>query len=147
MLIELSCGRSFRYLADMSWQKQQRRSAAQHQEAVQDLEGILKGIARGEELLTSLRVEMDEVNRKYPAQRTTQEDVDFLTDLLACAKKKLLLEKQIESLKKRVPAVLESVSNFITDPQSPPSPEMQDELLEMLKNVQQAMERLDAAVK
>jgi hypothetical protein len=131
----------------MSWQKQQRRSAAHHQEAVQDLEGILKGIARGEELLTSLRVEMDEVNRKYPAQRTTQEDVDFLTDLLACAKKKLLLEKQIESLKKRVPAVLESVSNFITDPQSPPSPEMQDELLEMLKNVQQAMERLDAAVK
>ena len=130
----------------MSWQKQQRRSAAHHQEAVQDLESLLKGIERSEQLLTTLRVEMEEVNRKYPAQRTTQQDVDFLTDLLACAKKKLLLEKQIESLKKRVPAVLESVSKFITDPKSPPTPEMQQGLLEMLKNVQQAIERLDAAV-
>lgn len=114
---------------------------------MEDLERILKGIERSEDLLTSLRIEMDEVGRKYPPQRTTQEDVDFLTDLLACAKKKLLLEKQIESLKKRVPEVLEIVSSFITDSEAPPSPEMQGEVLGMLKNVQQAMERLDAAVR
>ena len=111
---------------------------------MQELEGILKGIERSEQLLTSLRVEMDEVNQKYPPQRTTQEDVDFLTDLLACAKKKLLLEKQIESLKKRVPSVLETVSRVITDPHAPPTAEMQTELLDLLKVVQQAMERLEA---
>ena len=130
----------------MSWHKQQRRVTAHHEAAVKDLEGLLKGIERSEQLLTSLRVEMDEVNGKYPAQRNTQQDVDFLTDLLACAKKKLQLERQIQALKKRVPAVLENVSNFIADSKSPPSPEMQAQLLEMLRNVQAAIERLDAAV-
>jgi hypothetical protein len=131
----------------MSWQKQQRRSASHHQEAVEELEGVLKGIERSEGLITSLRVEMDAVTGKYPAERTTQQDVDFLTDLLACAKKKLLLEKQIETLKKRVPAVLEQVSKVITDREAPPSEEMQVDLLEKLKIVQQAMERLDALVR
>jgi DNA gyrase/topoisomerase IV subunit A len=131
----------------MSWHKQQRRIASHHQEAVQELEGILKGIERSEELITSLRIEMDEVNEKYPAQRTTQQDIDFLTDLLSCAKKKLLLEKQIETLKKRVPAALERVSNVIGDRKAPPSAEMQTELLDMLKNVQHAMEHLDSLVR
>jgi hypothetical protein len=131
----------------MSWHKQQRRSASHHQEAVEELEGVLKGIERSEDLITTLRVEMDAVNSKYPDQRTTQEDVDFLTDLLACAKKKLLLEKQIETLKKRVPAVLEQVSKVITDRKAPPSEEMQVDLLEKLRIVQQAMERLDSLVR
>jgi hypothetical protein len=127
--------------------KQQRRIASHHQEAVEELEGILKGIERSEELITSLRIEMDAVNEKYPAQRTTQQDVDFLTDLLACAKKRLLLEKQIENLKKRVPAVLERVSKVITDRKAPPSAEMQNGLLEMLTRVQHAMEHLDSLVR
>lgn len=131
----------------MSWHKQQRRSAAHHDEAVQELEGILKGIERSEQIVVSLRDEMEDVNRKYPAERTTQEDVDFLTDLLACARKKLLLEKQIEVLKRRVPAALERVSKTVTDQKAPPTPEMQSDLLGKLKTVQQAMERLDSAVR
>lgn len=131
----------------MSWHKQQRRSAAHHDEAVQELEGILKGIERSEQIVVSLRDEMEDVNRKYPAERTTQEDVDFLTDLLACARKKLLLEKQIEVLKRRVPAALERVSQTVTDAKAPPTPEMQCDLLDKLKTVQQAMERLDSAVR
>src|SRR4030095_6922541 len=99
----------------MSLHKQQRRIASHHQEAVQELEGILKGIERSEELITSLRIEMDEVNQTYRAHRTTQQDIDCLTDLLSCAKKKRLLEKQTETLKKRVPATLERVSNIISD--------------------------------
>jgi len=131
----------------MSLHKQERRRVSHHQETVQELEGILKGIERSEELITSLRMEMDDVNENYPAQRTAQQDVDFLTDLLGCAKKRLLLEKQIETLKKRVPAALERVSKVISDPKAPPTPEMHTSLLEMLTRVQHAMEHLDSLVR
>jgi hypothetical protein len=131
----------------MSLYKQQRRSTALHQQAVEELQGVAKAIERIEELIESLRIEMDAVGHKYPAERTAREDVDFLTDLLACAKKRLLWETQMEALRNRIPVVMEKVSQTINDPKGAPTTEMASGLLEMMQSVKNSMERLDAAMK
>ena len=131
----------------MSLRNQQRRSQSLHQEAVEELQGVLKAIERIEDLIESLQMEMAAVTQNYPAQRTTREDVDFLTDLLACAKKRLLWENQMESLRNRVPTVLEKVSRTINDPKGAPTTEMATGLLTMMQAVKASMERLKAAMR
>jgi|EndMetStandDraft_4_1072995.scaffolds.fasta_scaffold272341_2 hypothetical protein len=131
----------------MSLRKQQRRSQSLHQEAVEELQGVLKAIERIEDLIESLQMEMAAVTQNYPAQRTTREDVDFLTDLLACAKKRLLWENQMEALRDRVPNVLEKVAHTINDPKGAPTTEMATGLLTMMQAVKASMERLEAAMR
>ena len=56
-------------------------------------------------------------NTQYQGRDTTRQEVDALTILLACcAKKKLAWEKQIASLQKRVPTLMESMSAIISRP-------------------------------
>ena len=85
---------------------------------------------------------MAAINAKYPVPRGTQEDVAYLTDLLKCAKKKLGWEKQLASLQKRTPVILETLSRLLNDSENPPGEDMRAEMLRALQGVQAAMERL-----
>lgn len=115
--------------------------AAQHQ-VVRELNVIVKDIERSEKLILALNRELQEVNAKYHGPRTTRDDVAYLTSLLECAKRKLAWEKQISSLQKRTPALMERMSTIMHDPKAPPSVEVRDQMLHALQAIQAAMERL-----
>ena len=83
------------------------------------------------------------MNQKHQGRRTTQEDIAYLTDLLKCANKKLGWEKQMASLQKKTPALLERMSTLINDPVNPPSGEVRAAMLQGLEAVRSAMEKLE----
>jgi chromosome segregation ATPase len=119
------------------------KAVAQQRQVVLDLESLAKSIERCEKTILDLKTELDEVNRRHQNRKTTQEDIDYLTDLLKCAHKKLGWEKQLASLKKRTPAVLQNISTLVNDPKSPPGDEMRAAMLRALEGVQAAMGRLE----
>jgi len=118
------------------------KAANEQRQVVLALQTLVKDIERCEKTILNLTVELQGVNSKYQGRRTTREDVAYLTDLLECAKKKLAWEKNIASLQKRTPTVLERMSKLIHDPQNPPSEESRTQMLGSLQAVQAAMERL-----
>jgi hypothetical protein len=119
--------------------------ALQQRQTIQELETLVKDIERCEKTITDLKFELEAVNRRHQNRRTTRDDVDYLTDLLKCANKKLVWEKHIGSLQKRTPAVLESVSTVINDPQLPENDPARLVILRSLQTVQAAMARLQMA--
>jgi len=118
------------------------KGAAQQQRVIADLNGIAKDIERCEQTITSLQSELADINTRHANRKTTREDIAYLEDLLKCANKKLVWEKNIASLQKRTPAVLESVSRLMNDPQLPSSEELRNQMLQSLQAVQAAMARL-----
>jgi hypothetical protein len=118
------------------------RIVAQQRQAVIDLNALVKDIERCAKTIIDLKAELETVNVKHKDRKTTREDIDYLTDLLKCANKKLTWEKHIASLQKRTPAILEQVSKFINDPQMPPDNQMKNEMLMALQGVQAAMDKL-----
>ena len=120
------------------------KSAVQQQTVLSELNALVKDIERCDKTITGLQSELAAINSKYPVQRTTQQDVAYLTDLLKCAKKKLGWEKQIASLQKRTPLILENMGRLLNDPANPPSEEMRGEMLRALQGVQSAMDRLQS---
>ncbi|MBI5686552.1 MAG: hypothetical protein HZC54_15900 [Verrucomicrobia bacterium] len=118
------------------------KRAAQQQQVIQELNALVKEIERCEAMIADLKSELETVNAKYQNRKTTQEDVDFLTDLLACAKKKLLWEKHLTRLRKRTPEVLEVMSRLLNDPHAPPSEQTRGKMLQALQAVQASMARL-----
>jgi hypothetical protein len=118
------------------------KSAVQQQQVVTELETLVNGIDRCEKTIITLKEELEAVNKKHQTRRTTQEDINYLTDLLKCANKKLGWEKQLASLQKRTPMILQRVTELMNDPKSPPTDEMRVGILQALQSVQQAMERL-----
>ncbi len=88
--------------------------------------------------------DLNAINAKYQGTRNTREEVEFLEVLLDCAKKKLAWEKQISSLKKRAPALLESMTGIMNDPDHPPGDELKSEILRSLQAIQSALGRLQA---
>jgi hypothetical protein len=118
------------------------KTAAEQKRVILELNHLIDDIARCEKTINELQQELAAVNTKYPAQRTTRQDIDFLTDLLKCANKKLVWEKHIASLQKRIPPLLESMSRVMTDPVNPPAEETKAEMLRVLQGVQSAMEKL-----
>jgi hypothetical protein len=64
--------------------------------------------------------------------------------LLRVANKKLAWEKQIASIQKRAPALMERMTELVDDPKSPPSEQARAEILRALHSVQAAIERLHA---
>jgi hypothetical protein len=130
----------------MSLLKQYRlaeKAAAHQQRVIAELQTLTKSIVRSEKTITDLKAELEAVNLKHAGRKTTQEDIDYLSDLLRCANKKLGWEKQLASLWKRAPAVLQNVSTVMQDPKNPPTDEMRAALLGALQDVKVAMERLD----
>ena len=86
--------------------------------------------------------ELSSANAKYPGERSTRQEVEYLTILLACAKRKLAWEKQIASLQKRAPALLQSMGGIMNDRVHPPTEELKAEMLHSLQSVQDALARL-----
>ena len=76
-----------------------------------------------------IQAELAEASANHPTPRTTREDIEYLTDLLRLANKKLAWEKQIASLQKRAPLLLERVSDFMDDPKNPPPEQTRAEIL------------------
>ena len=133
--------------ANMSSIKQIRnaeKSLLQQQQVVLQLNRLIKDIERCDQTILTLQNELAAINSKYPSPRSTPEDVSYLTDLLKCAKKKLGWEKQIASLQKRTPTILETMSRLLNDPQNPPAPDMRTVMLRALQELQAAMERLQS---
>lgn len=121
------------------------KALAQQQAVVSELEGITKSIERSEKTILDLAAELESMNQKHQGRKTTQDDIDYLTDLLSCAHKKLGWEKQMASLQKRIPPLLDAVSKVMNDEAHPPTDEMRAHMAAALQRVQLAMERLDAA--
>ncbi|RYD62038.1 MAG: hypothetical protein EOP84_35005 [Verrucomicrobiaceae bacterium] len=121
------------------------KSALLQREVLEELDSLVKSIDRSEKMITELKAEMEEVNAKHQERKTTRDDIAYLEDLLACAKKKLAWEKLLESLQKRTPILLQKVSQVINDPQNPPADQVRGSILQSLQGVQAAMERLEQA--
>jgi hypothetical protein len=120
------------------------KAVAQQQQVILELATLVKDIERCDKTITTLKTELEEVNTKHQNRTTTRDDIAYLTDLLKCANKKLAWEKQMASLQKRTPALLERMTKLINDPQAPPSDEMRAQMLHALQTLQAAMEKLQA---
>jgi len=119
--------------------------AAQQREVILELNSIVKDIERSEKIIVALNQELEVVNAKYRGPRTTREDVAYLTSLLECAKRKLAWEKQISSLQKRTPSLMEKMAAVLNDPKGPPPQQVQEQMMQALRSIQAAMERLQTA--
>ena len=124
--------------------KIERKGVALQQRVILEVNSLVKDIGRCEKTITDLKTELEAVNARHQGRKTTREDIAYLTDLLECAKKKLAWEKLMTSLQKRTPAILEEMSSLINDPLNPPPEQTRAEMLQALKAVQAAMERLHA---
>src|SRR3954466_12559697 len=132
-------------MASLKQFKRIEKGTAQQLRVIDDLNGIVKDIERCEQTISLLQNELLEINKRHANRTTTRDDIAYLEDLLKCANKKLVWEKNIASLQKRTPLVLESVTRLINDPQLPPNDELRSNMLKSLQAVQVAMERLQAA--
>lgn len=124
--------------------KDSQRAAQRHVQLVGELQELVQDITRCEKTIITLQIELNETNAKFAGPRTTKQDVEFLTALLDAAKRKLAWEKQIASLQKRTPELLERMTSFLNDPVNPPSNEVRAQILESLQAVQATMEKLQS---
>ena len=124
--------------------KESQRAAQKHLELIAELQELVQDITRCEKTISALQAELNETNKQFAGPRTTKQDVDFLTVLLDCAKRKLAWEKQIASLQKRTPELLERMTSFLNDPVNPPSNESRVQILESLQAVQATMQKLQS---
>jgi hypothetical protein len=116
--------------------------AAERRRVLADLKQLAVDIGRCQETIVAVMAELTSANAKFQGQRTTRQEVEYLTVILACAKKKLAWEKQIASLQKRAPALLETMTKIMSDKEHPLSDELQAEMLQALQIVQNALARL-----
>ncbi len=121
------------------------KSLLRQQQLIEALNTLVKDVERVERTILALQGELAEVNRKHQGPRTTRQDIDYLSGLLECAKKKLAWEKQVASLQKPTPLLLEQMTALLNDPLHPPAEQNRDRMLLALQKVQAAMERLQAA--
>jgi hypothetical protein len=122
--------------------KQAERLGVQQRQVVAELETLVKDLERCEQTITHLKTELEAVNAKHQGRTTTRDDIAYLQDLLRCANKKLAWEKQMASLQKRTPEVMERMSKIVNDPMTPADSQARGAMLEALQRVQTAMERL-----
>jgi len=119
--------------------------AAERRRVLAEINQLAESIARCEKTIESVMADLQVVNTKYQSTRTTQQEVEFLKVLLDCAKRKLAWEKQIASLKKRAPALVEALTGIMNDKDHPPGEELQSQMLRALQLIQSALQRLQAA--
>ena len=119
--------------------------AKAHRELLGELQELAVSVDRCQQTITSLMAELNSANAQFQGQRTTKQEVDYLTILLSCAKRKLAWEQKIASLQKRSPALLQQMTAALNDKDFPPSDELKTEMLHALQNVQAALARLQAA--
>lgn len=122
------------------------KNAARERQLIQELNELLNDVDRCDQTIAGLQSELTAVNAKFQGPRTTQQDVDYLSALLECAKKKLVWEKRIASLQKRTPVLLEEMNSLLNDPQVPATEASRGQMLQVLQTLQQKMERLQQQV-
>jgi hypothetical protein len=125
--------------------KLEQKSVAHQRQVFLQLNALVGDIERSEKTILALNRELELVNSKHQGPRNTRQDVDYLTGLLDCAKKKLAWEKQITSLQKRAPALMEEIAGILNDPKAPTDAQMRDQILQALQAIQTAMQRLQTA--
>jgi hypothetical protein len=125
--------------------KQGQKMAHQQKAIISELNHMVEDIDRCEKNILSLQKDLEAVNLKFQGPRTTRQDIDFLTGLLDCAKRKLAWEKQMTSLQKRTPEILGRISQLANDPVNPPDDQTRVAMLNALQAIQVAMERLQKA--
>ena len=123
--------------------KEEQRVAAQQKGLVGELQALVKDIERCEKTVQSLKGELQSVNERHANRSTTQHDISYLEELLACARKKLVWEKQIASLQKRTPELMQRVEGLVNHPNSNPNEETRNALMGSLTEVQASMRRLN----
>ena len=121
------------------------RVAQQQRIVVGELQTLGKDIERCERSIVSLKEDLEGVNARHAGRQTTQDDINYLEDLLACAKRKLVWEKQMASLQKRTPELMKRIEELVNHPQSSPDENLRTSMMEALQNVQQSMKRLNEA--
>ena len=122
-----------------------RVKAAERRRVLAEVNQLANDIERCERTISSVVADINVVNTKYQGTRSTREEIEFLKVLLDCAKRKLAWEKQIASLKRRAPELLEKMSGVMNDREHPPTDELKAEMLKALQLIQSALERLQAA--
>jgi predicted nucleic acid-binding Zn-ribbon protein len=125
--------------------KEAQRVAFQQKGIIQELQVLVRDIERCEKTITDLNAEIQTVNARHADRKTTQDDVHFLEDMLACAKKKLVWEKQLASLQKRTPDLMKRVESVVNHPESNPDAETREALLSSLNAVKAGIQRLSEA--
>lgn len=124
--------------------KEADKSLLQQRHLITELNAVVKDIERCEATMAGLKTKLEEANAKFQGPRATREEIGYLTALLDCAKKKLAWEKQLASLQKRTPPLLQEMTAIMNDPRNPPAEEMRGQILQALQKIQAAMERLSA---
>jgi|SRR5579863_316853 len=119
--------------------------AAERRRMLAEVNQLANDIGRCEKTITSVLADIGAINAKYQGTRSTQEEIEFLKVLLDCAKRKLAWEKQIASLKRRAPGLVETMSDVMNDEEHPPTEEMKIEMLKALQLIEGALQRLQAA--
>jgi hypothetical protein len=109
------------------------KNAARERQLIQDLNDLLSDVDRCDQTIAGLQSELTTVNARFQGQRNTQQDVDYLSALLECAKKKLVWEKRIASLQKRTPVLLEEMNSLLNDPQAPATETSRGQMLKFYK--------------
>jgi hypothetical protein len=132
-------------MASLKQLKSAERTAAQQRQIISQLNAVVKDVERCENTIATLKMELAQVNEKHQGPRTTRQDISYLSGLLDCAKKKLAWEKQLASLQKRTPTILQEMAALLNDPQAPPPTPLRMEILQALQKLQAAMERLQSA--
>ena len=122
--------------------KQAEKALSRQQQVVREFNLLVGDIQRCEKTIRELQAELESINARYPGQRTTREDVAYLSDLLKCAQRKLAWEKSIASMQKRTPSLLQELATLMNDPENPPGDQAKAEMLDALQSLQGAMERL-----
>ena len=119
--------------------------AAERRKILEEANRLAVDIGRCERTIASVMADLNVVNAKYWCLRSTREEVEFLKVLLTAQKRKLAWEKQIGSLKKRAPALLESMTGIMNDHDFPPTEELKPTMLRALQLIQSALARLQAS--
>jgi hypothetical protein len=130
-------------MSSLKQYKAAEKSLAQQRELVGELQVLVNDIERCEKTISDLKTELEAVNEQHKERKTTREDIAYLEALLKCAHKKLAWEKQMASLKKRTPTLLQRLAALVNDAVAPPTDEMRAAMLQSLQAVQAAMERLE----
>jgi hypothetical protein len=125
--------------------KEAQRVAFQQKGIIEELQTLVRDIERCEKTIIDLNAEIQSVNATHANRKTTQDDIHFLEDMLACARKKLVWEKQLASLQKRTPDLMQRVETVVNHPESNPDAETRDALLGSLNAVKAGIQRLSEA--
>ena len=125
--------------------KEEQRVTQQQKGIVGELQALARDIERCEKTIYTLKTELETVNTRHANRSTTQDDIAYLEDLLAAARKKLVWEKQIASLQKRTPELMQRIETLVNQPQCNPDHATRVSLMNCLKEVQASMQRLNPA--